>query len=40
MVTGNVVKLYPYGAIIYVGANLHGLLHIKKFAHLMNKKKA
>ncbi|OEU18885.1 hypothetical protein FRACYDRAFT_237168 [Fragilariopsis cylindrus CCMP1102] len=37
VVTGEVVKLYPYGAIIDIGANRRGLLHITKVAKLMNK---
>jgi len=37
MVTGEVVKLYPYGAIIDVGANRRGLLHITKVSQLMNQ---
>lgn len=36
-VTGKVLKLYPYGAIIDIGANVRGLLHITKVAHLMNQ---
>ena len=36
-VVGKVVKLYPYGAIIDVGANRRGLLHITKVARLMNR---
>jgi predicted RNA-binding protein with RPS1 domain len=37
VVTGEVVKLYPYGAIIDIGANRRGLLHITNVARLMNK---
>ena len=37
VVVGKVVKLYPYGAIIDVGANVRGLLHITKVARLMNR---
>lgn len=37
MVTGEVVKLYPYGAIIDIGANRLGLLHITKVSQLMNQ---
>lgn len=36
-VIGKVVKLHPYGAIIDIGANVKGLLHIKKVASLMNR---
>ena len=36
-VTGVVVKLYPYGAIIDIGANVKGLLHITKVASVMNR---
>jgi predicted RNA-binding protein with RPS1 domain len=36
-VTGVVVKLYPYGAIIDIGANVNGLLHITKVASVMNR---
>jgi len=36
-VIGRVVKLYPYGAIIDIGANVRGLLHITKVARMMNR---
>lgn len=36
-VVGRVVKLHPYGAIIDIGANVKGLLHITKVASVMNR---
>eukprot|EP00531_Pseudo-nitzschia_arenysensis_P015173 CAMPEP_0116128342 /NCGR_PEP_ID=MMETSP0329-20121206/7312_1 /TAXON_ID=697910 /ORGANISM="Pseudo-nitzschia arenysensis, Strain B593" /LENGTH=358 /DNA_ID=CAMNT_0003622481 /DNA_START=126 /DNA_END=1202 /DNA_ORIENTATION=- len=36
-VIGKVVKLHPYGAIIDIGANVKGLLHITKVASVMNR---
>lgn len=36
-VIGKVVKLHPYGAIIDIGANVNGLLHITKVASVMNR---
>ncbi|VEU36450.1 unnamed protein product [Pseudo-nitzschia multistriata] len=36
-VVGKVVKLYPYGAIIDIGANVRGLLHITKVARLLDQ---
>jgi predicted RNA-binding protein with RPS1 domain len=42
-VEGTICKLYPYGAIVDVGANRRGLLHIKKVAalyqHYIDKEK-
>mmetsp|Transcript_9002 Transcript_9002/g.26757 ORF Transcript_9002/g.26757 Transcript_9002/m.26757 type:complete len:380 (+) Transcript_9002:102-1241(+) len=36
-VTGEVVKLYPYGAIVDIGANVRGLIHITKVSRLLNQ---
>jgi predicted RNA-binding protein with RPS1 domain len=36
-VVGEVVRLLPYGALIDVGANRRGLLHISKVAELYNR---
>ena len=36
-VVGKVIKLHPYGAIIDIGANVRGLLHITKVASVMNR---
>lgn len=36
-VVGRVVKLYPYGAIIDISANVRGLLHITKVARLLDQ---
>jgi len=36
-VVGKVVKVYPYGVIVDIGANVNGLLHISKVARMMNK---
>lgn len=36
-VVGEVVKLFPYGAVIDVGANRKGLLHISKVAALYDR---
>lgn len=36
-VTGKVIKLLPYGAMIDFGANRQGLLHIKKVADIYSK---
>jgi predicted RNA-binding protein with RPS1 domain len=36
-VTGKIVKLLPYGAMVDIGANRDGLLHIQKVADLYGK---
>jgi len=36
-VVGKVVKLHPFGAIVDIGANVKGLLHITKVASVMNR---
>ena len=36
-VKGEVVKIFPYGVLVDVGANCPGLLHVRKIASLYNK---
>ena len=36
-VKGEVVKIFPYGVLVDVGANRPGLLHVRKIASLYNK---
>jgi len=36
-VVGTVIRVEPYGVLVDVGANRHGLLHIRRVRKLMNK---
>ena len=38
VVSGDVIRVHPYGVIVDIGANQNGLLHITKVARLLNQK--